>query len=74
MCAPVSYTHLDVYKRQVHMCWLTIIIVGSCWLLVLQIGFIVCDCGVCVNFLCIFDVECFEYCVMFSIDLYLFWY
>ena len=56
------------------MCWLTIIIVASCWLLVLQIGFIVCDCGVCVSFLCIFDVECFEYCVMFFIDLYLFRY
>ena len=31
---------------EVHMCcWLTI--VASCWLLVFQIGFIVCDCGVC---------------------------
>ena len=61
---PVSYTHLDVYKRQlvpilslpvflsgeVHMfCWLTIIIVASCWLLVFQVGCIVCDCGVCVS-------------------------
>ena len=44
---------------EVHMCWL-VIIVASCWHLVLYIGFIVCDCGVCVSILCIFDVECFE--------------
>ena len=37
-------------------------------------NFIVCDCGVCVSFLSIFSVECFEYCVMFCIDLYLFRY
>ena len=27
-----------------------------------------CDCGVCISILCIFDVECFENCVMFCIS------
>ena len=62
VCMSVSYTHLDVYKRQV------------CWSLVFYNCIIVCDCGICFCILCIFDVECFEYCVMFCIDLYLFWY
>ena len=26
-----------------------------------------CDCGICFCILCIFDIECFEYCVMFCI-------
>ena len=31
----------------------------------LNIVIIVCDCGVYISILCIFDVECFENCIMF---------
>ena len=29
-----------------------------------------CACGICFCILCIFDVECFENCVLFCIDVY----
>ena len=67
-----SLRHL--VSGEVFVCWLLDIIKVVCWSLVLQSSIIVCGCGICFCILCIFDVECFEYCVMFCIDLYLFWY
>ena len=61
----------DFESCEVFLCWLAAAVV-SCWPLVLYIGIIVCDCGVRISILCIFYVECFENCVVFCIDLYLF--